>query len=362
MNITEEMQLMINEAKNLSKEITKNGSYKSYYAPEIPEKIIKKLIKNFDSHLPTNSIVAYFDETVFGTTKGGFLFTNDGFYYKYIGKAMYFRYCDIERVDISTGLELHLADINVSYYNALSVLNKEALKILLEHLISIDAEYGQTTRKSTGKVKKIDLPIEKQKKCKTIIHTASTACGGVGTGLAQIPTSDNAVIVPIQITMIVSLGAVFDLNITEGIAKSIIASAGATLLGRTLSQVLVGWLPIIGNVINTATAAGVTEAIGWIAVKNFYERWLEDINKGRFEGMKDGYNEASSTYERKLRDQAQKFLNQERDFRKAVDEYEKLISDYKNYIKELQAEFVDEKVLDDIKLTYNSLLQLREEC
>lgn len=137
---------------------------------------------------------------------------------------------------------------------------------------------------------------------------------GVGTGLAQIPASDNAVIVPIQITMIVSLGAVFELNITESAAKSIIASAGASIAGRTVSQFLVGWIPGIGNVINTATVAGITEAIGWIAVKNFYDRWVQDRNKGRYEGMKDGYTEASGEYERKLKKQADEFLNQIKNF------------------------------------------------
>lgn len=61
--------------------------------------------------------------------------------------------------------------------------------------------------------------------------------------------------------MIVSLGGVFNLNITESAAKSILASAAATVTGRTVSQFLVGWIPVIGNAINTATAAGVTETI-----------------------------------------------------------------------------------------------------
>lgn len=92
--------------------------------------------------------------------------------------------------------------------------------------------------------------------------------------------------------MIVSLGGVFNLNITESAAKSILASAAATVTGRTVSQFLVGWIPVIGNAINTATAAGVTEAIGWLAANNFYQRYLQDMEKGRYEGAKVGYKEA----------------------------------------------------------------------
>ena len=131
-----------------------------------------------------------------------------------------------------------------------------------------------TIFKSSGEIKKIDLPKDMIDKCKAIIHGASTACGGVGTELAQVPAPDNAVIVPIQVRMIIGLGAIFDLNITESTAKSIIASAGATIAGRNVSQFLVGWIPGIGNAINAATAAKVTEAIGWLAVSNFYEGWI----------------------------------------------------------------------------------------
>lgn len=45
--------------------------------------------------------------------------------------------------------------------------------------------------------------------CHSIIHSAALAAASVGAGFAQMPGSDNAVIVPIQITMTISLGAVF---------------------------------------------------------------------------------------------------------------------------------------------------------
>lgn len=113
---------------------------------------------------------------------------------------------------------------------------------------------------------------EKQKaKCHTIIHTASAACAGVGAGLAQIPGSDNAVITPIQLTMTISLGKVFNKSLTETTAMAAIGSAAASTIGRTASQVLVGWIPGVGNAINAATAASLTETLGWILAKQFDE-------------------------------------------------------------------------------------------
>ena len=284
-----------------------NDSYKHYTAPDIPEKIQAKIIKYYDNNLPLTNAVAFYDTTVFCTAKRGFVFMKDGFYYKYYGKARYFQYKDIKETKLSNvsweGLYFKLDSSETPEYTLIDALNLSALKSIIDEMIIIDAEYGQSSSKTTGKVKKIDIPPEMLKKCKIAIHAASAACGGVGTGLAQIPTSDSAVIVPIQISMIIGLGKIFALNITESMAKSILATAGSTIAGRTVSQVLFGWIPLVGNVVNTATAAGVTEVVGWIAVKNFYQRWVEEKNKGRFEGMKYGYSEASREYERKLKKQ-----------------------------------------------------------
>ncbi len=115
------------------------------------------------------------------------------------------------------------------------------------------------------------LPMTKsqEKKAKVIIHGASAAAAGVGAGLAQLPGTDNAVIVPIQVGMVVTLGAVFGINLTESAAKATLATATATFVGRGISQFLVGWIPGIGNALNASTAAGVTEAIGWTIAKDF---------------------------------------------------------------------------------------------
>lgn len=348
MDSSEKIKKMVEVVKKYDVQLRKNIDFEHYFAPNIPEKIKKKLIKNIDNHIAINSIVAYYDSTIFDTGNRGVVFNCDGIYLKDImSKPVYFRYIDI--------------DDSYTYTDIFNKTNfdKTTLKTILEQLKKIDEEYGQTTDKTSGKIKKIDIPKDMMDKCNKIIHGASAACGGVGTGLAQIPASDNAVIVPIQIGMIVALGAVFDLNITESGAKSIIASAGASIAGRTVSQLLVGWIPVLGNAINTATAAGITEAIGWLAVKNFSERWVQDRNKGRYEGMKDGYTEASGEYERKLRNQAKDFLNQMKDIQREHDEYEKLLDEYEKYIKELETKCAASELIKEMKDIYQNLKNLK---
>lgn len=361
MTLSEEMKKMIEVIKANDEKLRNDNDFnKRYIAPDIPDKIMKKLIKHYDNHLHINGVIAFFDETLLGTTKSGIIFTNDGLYHKYLGKPIYIQYSAIENCYVEKGnITLQVNNSDLDDYTIFSVLDGDVLRRVLGQLIEIDKEYGQTSFKTSGKVKKTDIPEDMKNKCHGIIHGASVACGGVGTGLAQIPASDNAVIVPIQIGMIVGLGAIFELNITEATAKSIIASAGASIAGRTVSQFLVGWIPGIGNVINTATAAGITEAIGWLAVTNFYERWLEDKNKGRFDGMKDGYSAASGEYERKLRKQAEEFLNQVKDVQREIDEYEKLLSEYEEYIKELEKKCEAMELIKEMKGLYSSLKELR---
>ena len=105
--------------------------------------------------------------------------------------------------------------------------------------------------------------------CNSIIHAASAAAGGVGAGLAQVPCSDNALISPIQLAMTVSLGSVFGITMDQSAAKAALASTVATKVGRGAVQVMVGWLPGVGNAINATTAAAVTELIGWTMAKEF---------------------------------------------------------------------------------------------
>lgn len=113
-------------------------------------------------------------------------------------------------------------------------------------------------------------------KCNLIIHTASAACATVGGGLAQVPCSDNMIITPIQLTMAISLAKVFGLELSEGACKASIASAAASTIGRTFSQVCIGWVPGLGNVVNAVTAASLTETIGWILASEFESRAAEN--------------------------------------------------------------------------------------
>ncbi|WP_105530663.1 hypothetical protein [Solimicrobium silvestre] len=62
-----------------------------------------------------------------------------------------------------------------------------------------------------------------------------------------------------------SIAAEHGVSISKGIAADLLLTFTATMVGRTASQFLVGWIPVAGNIINASTAASVTEVIGWAA-------------------------------------------------------------------------------------------------
>ena len=137
---------------------------------------------------------------------------------------------------------------------------------------------------------KVNIPDDLKQKCNVIIHGASTASAAACAGIAQIPVADNAVLAPIQVTMIVSIAKVFDQNIGEGVARGLLSTFAATFVGRGITQVLFGWVPGFGNAVNSITAAALTEAIGWMAVDHFAKGY--QLDQFEYEDTSDRKQEA----------------------------------------------------------------------
>jgi uncharacterized protein (DUF697 family) len=54
-----------------------------------------------------------------------------------------------------------------------------------------------------------------KRRCRRIIHGTALAGGIAASGLAQIPGSDNAILVPLEILMVIGLGSVFAIRIRQ---------------------------------------------------------------------------------------------------------------------------------------------------
>jgi len=155
------------------------------------------------------------------------------------------------------------------------------------------------------------LSKEERIKCNAIIHSASVTTGAMGA--MPIGPADTLMITPVQWGMVVSLGSVFNIRVSESLAKSLLAGFIASIAGRAGATVLLNWIPVLGWLIKGATASCLTEAIGWAAVVHFHD--IKE-NHSKFAGKKEGFAEASTEYEEKFRQQAAEFTNLTENFKK----------------------------------------------
>lgn len=101
-----------------------------------------------------------------------------------------------------------------------------------------------------------------------VVASSATAAGAIGA--SPIPFADAMLLIPLQVTMLAGITAVFGIPATEGFITGLVASvaggAGATYAGRTLVSNLLKLVPgagtAAGGVIAAGTAATLTAALG----------------------------------------------------------------------------------------------------
>ncbi|GAA7425855.1 GTP-binding protein [Helicobacter pylori] len=121
-------------------------------------------------------------------------------------------------------------------------------------------------------IQKANIQARKQAmidKSKNIIHLASGAAGGVG--LIPIPFSDALAIAPIQAGMIYKINDAFEVKMEESLATSLFTGLlGVTAVaqvGRTIVNGFLKFIPVVGSVAGSTTAAAITEGIGFAYLK-----------------------------------------------------------------------------------------------
>lgn len=197
-------------------------------------------------------------------------------------------------------------------------------------------------------------------KCNVAIHTASIASAAAGA--IPIPVADALPITAAQLTMVIALGKIFDIKITESAAKGLIGAAASAFVGRNLVKLI----PVIGWGVSAGVAAGITEAVGWTIALDFAKdaksrEEQKDVSEKNISHGTVDYDiqtEAVSAEEGKSQDPIEIMMNQANDFitgkkkkSENKDEYLSLLSDI-------------EKVLDDLpsdhplRDSYDNLTQI----
>ena len=145
---------------------------------------------------------------------------------------------------------------------------------------------------------KVRMPKSLEKKCHIAIHSATTAAAAAGA--IPLTMSDAIPITAAQITMIISLGKIFDITLSQSAAKSIASVTLAQSAGRSIVANILKAIPgptqLMGSFVAATTAAALTEALGWIVADDFYrmsngeepENIIETAGdlKGAFDGLR----------------------------------------------------------------------------
>jgi uncharacterized protein (DUF697 family) len=108
----------------------------------------------------------------------------------------------------------------------------------------------------------------KRQRANVAVGVAAAAAAAVGA--TPIPIADAALIVPIQLTMLVTISAIWGLDISEAslatIVSGAITSSAGTLGGRALVSTILKFIPgigtVAGSIISGSTAAVITTTFG----------------------------------------------------------------------------------------------------
>ncbi len=148
----------------------------------------------------------------------------------------------------------------------------EGLEELVDETEKCLSDAKENKRRHFLSIQKANIQKRKQamiEKCKTIIHVASGATGAAG--LIPIPFSDALAIAPIQAGMIYKMNDAFGMDLDKSVGASLVAGLlGVTAVaqvGRTLVNGLLKFIPVVGSVAGGATAAVITEGIGFAYLK-----------------------------------------------------------------------------------------------
>ena len=119
-----------------------------------------------------------------------------------------------------------------------------------------------------------------------IIKVAAASAAGV-VFANPVPASDIAVLAPLQVGMIIKLGAIYGKTIDRNSAIEVITTLGAGLAARTVFQGVISLLPGVKNVLGPPFAATATWTMGRLAKALFKGQSIPSSEELRGEVERD---------------------------------------------------------------------------
>ncbi|GAA8626518.1 hypothetical protein KYTH78_10000 [Helicobacter pylori] len=166
----------------------------------------------------------------------------------------------------------------------------EGLKELVDETKKCLIDAKKNKQKHFLLIQKANIQARKQAmidESKTIIHVAAGAAGAAG--LIPIPFSDIPLITTAQMAMIYKMNRAFEVKMENSVAASLITGLlGVTAVaqvGRTLVNGFLKFIPVVGSVAGGATAAVITEGIGFAYLKALETCFNDDTGEVKLPAM-----------------------------------------------------------------------------
>jgi uncharacterized protein (DUF697 family) len=119
---------------------------------------------------------------------------------------------------------------------------------------------GQKNAFAAAQRVKIDHKVTRSR-----IAVGVAATSAFGAGAIPIPFSDTLALVPIQVTMLATISAIFGLEVTTGFLTTLVSGAfgsvAGTMGGRAIVGALLKFVPGAGSVVGGAISGGIAGAI-----------------------------------------------------------------------------------------------------
>ncbi len=155
----------------------------------------------------------------------------------------------------------------------------------LDKLIDLTTEViPEAHRNALAAANRVNL---KQRLDRSRAAVAAAAASAGVMGAVPIPFSDTVTIIPIQVTMLATISAIWGLPLSKAFLGTLISGTSAgglgTVVGRTVVGQLLKLIPgagsIAGGVINATTAAVLTTAFGEAYIRALTQLMKDDLDR-----------------------------------------------------------------------------------
>lgn len=135
---------------------------------------------------------------------------------------------------------------------------------------------------------KLNIDLKDQAATQAIIVAISSS--SLAAGLNPLPMSDSAIIVPIQLTLSVTLAKIYGFNDLGNNVMSLLKTQVISLVAKQMVASVTKFIPFLGQFINAGVAGTLTAGLGYGLKSLYSSAYLEYLNTGKIPNWAELFN------------------------------------------------------------------------